>query len=142
MYSFRGNTPAPLPERIRLSDGMTRTDKSTFTDEEIADAGYVYVEPFSTPYEERTQKVVWNSGLIAWELLDKTDEEIADYDENMWETVRTERNELLQSSDIDVIKQLESSGAVSQPLKDYRQALRDLPQTQELHSITWPTKPE
>jgi len=142
MYSFRGNTPAPLPERIRLSDGMTRTDKSTFTDEEIADAGYVYVEPFSTPYEERTQKVVWNSGLIAWELLDKTDEEIADYDADMWETVRTERNELLQSSDIDVIKQLESSGAVSQPLKDYRQALRDLPQTQELHSITWPTKPE
>lgn len=142
MYSFKGSTPAPLPERIRFSDGMTRTDKLTFTDEEIADAGYVYVEPFSTPYEERTQKVVWNSGLIAWELLDKTHEEIAYYDADMWETVRTERNELLQASDVDIIKELEASGAVSQPLKDYRQALRDLPQTQELYSITWPTKPE
>lgn len=142
MYSYKGNTPAPLPERIRLSDGMTRTDKSTFTDAEIADAGYVYVDHFTQTYEERTQKVVWNSGLIAWELLDKTHEEIADYDADMWETVRTERNELLQASDVDIIKELEASGAVSQPLKDYRQALRDLPQTQELYSITWPTKPE
>jgi hypothetical protein len=142
MYSYKGSTPAPLPERIRLSDGMTRTDKSTFTDAEIADAGYVYVDSFTQNYEERTQKVVWNSGLIAWELLDKTHEEIADYDADMWETVRTERNELLQASDVDIIKELEASGAVSQPLKDYRQALRDLPQTQELYSITWPTKPE
>lgn len=142
MYSYKGSTPAPLPERIRLSDGMTRTDKSAFTDAEIADAGYVYVDSFTQNYEERTQKVVWNSGLIAWELLDKTHEEIADYDADMWETVRTERNELLQASDVDIIKELEASGAVSQPLKDYRQALRDLPQTQELYSITWPTKPE
>jgi hypothetical protein len=142
MYSYQGSEPNHLPLRLRLSDGLTRTDPTTFTDAEIADAGYVYVEPFTTPYEDRTQKVVWNSGLIAWELLDKTHEEIADYDADMWETVRTERNELLQASDVDIIKELEASGAVSQPLKDYRQALRDLPQTQELYSITWPTKPE
>lgn len=141
MYSYKGSTPNHLPLRLRLADGSTRTDPTTFTDEEIADAGYVYVEPFSTSYEDRTQKVVWNSGLIAWGLSDKTDEEVADYDADMWETVRTERNELLQASDVDVIKELEASGSVSQPLKDYRQALRDLPQTQELYSITWPTQP-
>jgi len=142
MYSYKGSTPASLPERIRLSNGMTRTDKSSFTDAEIADAGYVYVEPFSTSYEERTQKVLWDSETVSWQLLDKTEDEIVKYDDDMWNGIRTERNELLQASDVDVIKELEVSGAVSQPLKDYRQALRDLPQTQELYSITWPTKPE
>ena len=142
MYSFRGNTPAPLPERIRLSDGMTRTDKSTFTDAEIADAGYVYVDPFTQTYEERTQKVLWDSETVSWQLLDKTEDEIVKYDDDMWNGIRAERNELLQASDVDVIKELEASGAVSQPLKDYRHALRDLPQTQELYSITWPIKPE
>lgn len=43
MYSLRGDTPKPLPNRIRLSDGSTRTDNTTFTVEEIADAGYVEV---------------------------------------------------------------------------------------------------
>jgi len=142
MYSFKGNTPSPLPERIRLSDGMTRTDKSSFTEAEIADAGYVYVPQFEQDYEERTQKLLWNKETISWQLLDKTEAEIAEYDNAIWDGVRRERNELLQASDIDVIKELEANGSVTQALKDYRQALRDLPQTQEIYSITWPTKPE
>lgn len=142
MYSHKGNIPKSLPNRIRLSDGTTRTDPSTFTDAEIADAGYVYVEPFSQSYADRTHKLNWDSDNTSWQLLEKTDQEKADYDANLWQSVRSERNELLQNSDVDVIKQLETSGTVTQELKDYRQALRDLPQTQDLYDISWPTKPE
>jgi hypothetical protein len=31
LYSYQGAEPAALPHRIRLSDGSTRTDASTFT---------------------------------------------------------------------------------------------------------------
>lgn len=141
MYSYKKSIPKHLPNRIRLSNGSTRTDTSTFTDAEIADAGYVYIDPFSQDYEERSQKVIWNSELISWQLVNKTEEEILQHDAAAWNSVRIERDKLLQDSDVDIIKQLEASGSVTQALKDYRQALRDLPQTQELDNITWPTKP-
>ncbi len=141
MYSYQGNTPKPLPSRIRLSDGSTRTDPASFTDAEIADAGYVYVEPFSQSHEDRTQKVIWDSNTTSWQLQEKTTEEVEAYDAIVWQGIRRERDELLQSSDVDVLRQLEESGTVTQEMKDYRQALRDLPQTQDLYSVTWPTKP-
>lgn len=40
LYSFNGNYPQPIGNRIRLSNGKTKTDSSTFTDEDLADAGY------------------------------------------------------------------------------------------------------
>jgi hypothetical protein len=58
LYSFNGATPAPLPFRIILADGFTRTNPSTFTEEEIADAGYVAVEV--PEYDEETQALDWN----------------------------------------------------------------------------------
>ena len=30
LYSYKGADPHPLPEKLRLSDGTTRTDPSTF----------------------------------------------------------------------------------------------------------------
>jgi hypothetical protein len=41
LYSLNGAYPKPLPKRIVLSNGTTRTDPTTFTPEEIADAGYI-----------------------------------------------------------------------------------------------------
>lgn len=40
LYSFNGNYPQPIGNRIRLSNGKTRTDSSTFTEDELSDAGY------------------------------------------------------------------------------------------------------
>jgi hypothetical protein len=52
--------PAPLPFRIRLSNGFTRTDPSSFTAAEIADAGYTLVaEP---AYNGATEKLLWVDG--------------------------------------------------------------------------------
>ena len=40
LYSLNGAYPKPIGNRIRLSNGKTRTDSSTFTEEELIDAGY------------------------------------------------------------------------------------------------------
>lgn len=61
LYSLSGFRPAPLPSRIRLPGGFTRTDPSTFTAEEILAAGYVgpYTEP---PYDPAKQQLDWVDG--------------------------------------------------------------------------------
>lgn len=68
MYSISGSYPSPLPNRIRLSDGSTRTDRSTFTPEEIADAGYVLVD--EPPEINENQYILWNG--VNWEVRDQS----------------------------------------------------------------------
>jgi hypothetical protein len=58
-----------------LSDGRTRTDPTSFTIEEIADAGYTEVS--DKPTITDTQVLEWNSQAIDWIVRDKTSEEIA-----------------------------------------------------------------
>jgi hypothetical protein len=58
LYSLNGESPAPMPFRIMMPSGFTRTDPSTFTDSEIAAAGYVPVE--QPEYDESTQALDWN----------------------------------------------------------------------------------
>ncbi len=59
LYSWRGEHPAPLPERIELPDGFTRTDASTYTDEELTAWGYrgPYDEPV---YDPDIEVVEWD----------------------------------------------------------------------------------
>ena len=68
LYSFRQQLPAPLPFRIRLSNGFTRTEPANFTAEEIADAGYVgpYTEP---DYNPATEQLLWVDGEYVIEQL-------------------------------------------------------------------------
>ena len=61
LYSFKGLRPAPLPFRITLPSGFTRTDPATFTAEEILSAGYI--GPFTEPtYDPNVQKLDWVNG--------------------------------------------------------------------------------
>jgi len=68
LYSFNNSRPAPLPFRIRLPNGRTRTDPSSFTAEEIAAAGLTgpYEEP---PYNPTTQQLLWVGGSYVVEVL-------------------------------------------------------------------------
>ena len=68
LYSFRNQRPAPLPFRIRLSDGFTRNDPTSFTAEEIADAGYIgpYTEP---AYNPATEQLLWVDGEYVIDAL-------------------------------------------------------------------------
>ena len=48
-----------LPNRIRLSDGKTRTDKDTFTEEELKDAGYVFTD-LMPDYNDEVHVCTWD----------------------------------------------------------------------------------
>jgi hypothetical protein len=67
LYSIRQQRPAPLPDRIRLSDGFTRYKHQPPTAEEIADAGYIaYTEP---AYDAATEQLLWREGAYVIEAL-------------------------------------------------------------------------
>jgi hypothetical protein len=67
LYSYRQQQPAPLPFRIRLSNGFTRTEPASFTAEQIADAGYVaFTEP---AYDAVTEQLLWVDGAYVIEAL-------------------------------------------------------------------------
>ena len=57
---------------------------------------------------------------------------------------RSMRDAKLQEADVQVLRFLETGAPVPQAWLDYRQALRDVPQTQDITKleIVWPTKPE
>lgn len=74
LYSLNNQYPKPLPFRIKLSDGRTRTDPSTFTDDEIADSGYVLVD--NPPNITTNQVLSWSSETLSWNVRDKTEEEL------------------------------------------------------------------
>lgn len=69
LYTKSNSYPAPLPFRITLSDGTTRTDPTSFTAEEIADAGYT-VAP-----DMPEDGMLWDTTTGDWR--NKTPEELA-----------------------------------------------------------------
>lgn len=59
-----------------------------------------------------------------------------------WDRVRAERDRLLSESDWTQVADAPLTASEKQAWADYRQALRDVPQTQEdPHSIVWPDAP-
>lgn len=135
LYSYQGQEPQELPHKIRLSDGRSRTDSSTFTEEEIAEAG------FTGPYE----KPEFNSEIEtqSW------DEELGDWvttpipDEVFWERLRGQRNFRLSSSDWSQLSDAPLSSTKKTEWASYRQELRDLPaNTEDPKEVTWPLQPE
>lgn len=63
LYSFQGARPEPLPFRITLPGGFTRTDPTTFTSDELQAAGFTgpYHEP---PYDSATEQLDWVGGAF------------------------------------------------------------------------------
>ena len=59
--------------------------------------------------------------------------------------LRAKRNGLLKDSDWEIVSVLEKGNAISTDMKNYRQALRDLPDGKDTvdkcNNATWPTKP-
>lgn len=137
LYSCNGNYPAPLPNRIRLSNGLTRTNSSTFTTEEIADAGYVQVsDPPTITYPEVLD---WNG--TAWIVRQPNQSEI----DALWITTRAECIRQLAASDYKVIKAYEAGVPVPTPWVDYRQSLRDIYNNVgdwDPYFIDWPEQPQ
>lgn len=118
LYSYQGQEPAPLPEKILLSDGRKRTDISTFTAKEIKDAGFT--GPYTVPsFDQEYQRISWDSTNLSFVVEDISDEVL-------WERIRAERNRLLSSCDWTMVA--DAPGELNlKEWEKYRQRLRDLP---------------
>ena len=146
LYSYNSEYPGPLPERIRLSSGLTRTDSSTFTVEEIADAGYVSVED-PPSFQEKTEKLTWSGS--AWAVIALTDEELAVKSEEEWKEIRGVRDKKIKEVEWRVFRyQSEERAGITthtdniSDLDLYIKKLRDIPQTySSIGDIVWPTIP-
>ena len=157
LYSLNGDYPTLLPDRIRMSDGSTRTDKETFTEDELLDAGWIiasdkptidndykqYVYSSLELYGNLPQKITWNYSTGQWQIVDKNEQEI----EEEWKKIREYRNQLLQDIQTKFDRYEDEISLGSTPTDDivaldtYAQALRNVPQ-QEVESpwhIVWPT---
>lgn len=135
LYSHQGQKPQELPERIRLSNGRTRTDSSTFTEEEIADAGFT--GPYEIPeYNAEIETLEWDSELSDWEIIPISDD-------ILWERLRNRRNFILSNTDWTQLPDAPLTSAKKTAWTSYRQELRDLPaSTVDPKNVTWPTQPE
>lgn len=117
LYSYKGAYPYPLPK------DMSGYDINDFT--------LAPEKPVLSPGE----KLEW--GGSAWAARPANEAESA----IQWQKVRDQRHALLEESDVIVIRNTEDGLHVSQEVKDYRQALRDVTMQSNPFDITWPVKP-
>ena len=145
-YSYNTQYPISfeqLPERIRLSNGLTRTDKSTFTEDELIDAGYILVE--DPPNTVGDQYLEWTG--TEWIIKNYTNEEIQGRINALWDDVRNTRNNLIEST-VWRIQRYESQIRMGRDpdddirqLDNYVQSLRDITTQADPSAIVWPTPP-
>jgi hypothetical protein len=144
LYSKDGSYPNYLPFRIKLSNGLTRTDPTSFTPEEIADAGYITVEdpPSHVP---DTQILEWSG--TAWNVRDKTEQELGLELERKWQEIRSQRDYMLSLLDWRFLRhqsQIRLNITLTdsiESLDTYAQALRDITLQSDPYNIVWPTAP-
>ena len=149
MYSIKGNYPIEtLPHRIRLSDGSTRTDSSTFTADELSSAGITTVSD-PPDYNSDTHKLTWDTTDIEWEVVALTQEEIDNLISIAWQSIREERNTLLSELD-ERVSRYQSEVRIGittttdsiSDLDTYAQSLRDIPSTySNPNDVQWPDRP-
>lgn len=138
LYSYQGQEPRPLPHEIFWVEewGQTifRTGVESFTEEELVKAGYT--GPYKVPsFDQEYQRVFWNSEKLKYIVKDIPNEEL-------WSTIRAERNRLLSNSDwtmaIDAPESLNFH-----EWEMYRQRLRDIPSLYDHPmDVVWPISPE
>lgn len=120
LYSFKGARPTQLPNRIKLSNGFTKTDQSTFTTEDLADAGWIPVD--NPPTVDYPNKLEWNSETLEWYTRPPNEAET----QFKWQEIRRDCEKKLAETDYKVIKAIELNRPMDIGYTEYRQALRDL----------------
>ena len=155
LYSLDKSYPTWLPDRIRLSDGSTKSNRATFTQEDLDDAGWTQVEhppipaiasKHSTGSEaggNSAQKLIWTG--VDWKIVDKDEQE----HQEQWVRVREYRDKLIEEFEWKIYRYESEVRQGVTPTDDisemdtYVQALRDVPQ-QDVESpwhVVWPTVP-
>jgi hypothetical protein len=135
LYSCNGREPEKLPDRIRLSDGSTRTDSSTFTKEELDSVGIT--GPYTKPEVEEYQNIIWDSENLKYVIIDTPDE-------YLYGLIRNQRNERLKECDWTQFPDTSLTENEVSEWKIYRQKLRDFPNIvvdPKTNNIPWPRIP-
>ena len=148
LYSLRGNYPTELPNRIRLSDGSTRTDPENFTAEMIADAGYYEVEdpPTGLPI---TQTYEWDVINSNWTIIDQPQDVLDKMKQNYLNEVNNEKTLLLsiyyKQKLLEIERESNNEPLVydKTELEAYIVALESIEETynEETMQVTWPLRP-
>ena len=159
-----------LPRRLRLPNGLTRTNTSTLSEAELKSIGIRKV-PNPPSNSDITKYVVWEAGKVetdeegnvtattpaGWQIKDKSAEQIeaerltreanaAQVLADRWKAIRTQRDTLLANSDWAMAPEQNRVTLTSKQKTDveaYRKTLRDLPKTYEskVDELQWPTDP-
>lgn len=88
---------------------------------------------------------------VTYTLVDFTEEEVAEYTEQKWERLRMMRDNRLRATDWVIVRAMEENLVVSTEVTEYRQALRDFPETianilefnlEFGNDALWPIRPE
>ena len=136
LYSLNGSYPQPLPNRIRLSNGKTKTDSTTFTDDDLSDAGYTLVaDAPEAPSDVSFAQLEWDADNLSWVYRTTPNETEIN---NQWALVRKQRDEMLKDADISTMIAIERN--VTDPHVDaYKQELRSVPEVNDdPFNINWP----
>lgn len=130
LYSYRGAFPYPLPQKHFYNGSWTLT--SSLSAEELAADGFI--EVIAAPELDPTtgDKLDWDGEF--WVVIPPNSADIA----FKWADVRAQRNKLLADSDFYVVVAYEQNIPVSDSIKQYRQALRDITTNSNPYNITWP----
>lgn len=135
LYSFNNEWPQPLPFRVNLPNGLTRTDPATYTPEELLSWGYTgpYVVP---PFDDKKEVLEWSGS--DYTVRQMTQEEQQAIVDQQWIEIRYQRNQLLLQTDW---TQLPDSPVDATPWAQYRQQLRDITTQDDPFNIAWPVQP-
>jgi len=143
LYSLKGAYPAELPNRIRLSDGSTRTDVDNFTEKMIADAGYVTVS--NPPSVAITQTCTWNGS--DWVVEEAPEWKMQQLKEAYLSSVKEEQHAILLIYYRIKIEELEKNGENLKynmdELTAYIKKIEAIQDTynEDTMSVSWPQKP-
>ena len=159
-----------LPRRLRLPNGLTRTNTSTLSEAELRSIGIRKV-PNPPSNSDDTKYVVWEAGKVetdeegnvttttpeGWQIKDKSAEQIeaerltreanaAQALADRWKAIRTRRDTLLTNSDWALAPEQNRVTLTTQQktaVETYRATLRDLPATyaDNIDGLEWPTDP-
>lgn len=152
LYSLDKSYPTWIPDRIRLSDGSTKSNRATFTQEDLDDAGWIQVEDPPSPVVasdqgtgpgggNTAQKLTWTG--VDWKIVDKDEQE----HQEQWVRVREYRDKLIEEFEWKIYRYESEVRQGVTPTDDisemdtYVQALRDVPQ-QDVESpwhVVWPS---
>lgn len=138
LYSYKGQEPGQLPHEISWVEEWGqityRTDVSSFTDEELAKAGYT--GPYEIPsFDQEYQTRRWDRENLTYVVEDISDEEL-------WSRIRAERNRKLSECDWTMVSDVPVE-VNQREWEMYRQRLRDLPaQFDSPKDVVWPRSPE